>query len=137
MSIGPKHKILLVEDVVALATTFGTHLENDGAEVHICHTAADARVQLERNVYSLILLDLQLPEIDGFGVLEEIHSIDSLQRVPVVILTASDDEGDQVKCEGLAVQSFIRKPVNLEKFVSVVQELRRDWLQDVLLPSEM
>ena len=83
----------------------------------------------------LILLDLVLPKKDGFEVLAEIRADAELTRIPIVVLTASDEPADREKCEFLEVDSFITKPVNLEKFLGVVKQLRRFWLKDVVLPA--
>ena len=83
----------------------------------------------------LILLDLVLPKKDGIEVLGEIRSDEQLMNIPVVVLTASDDDSDREKCEYLHIDSFIRKPVNLAKFLDVVRELKRFWLHDVVLPG--
>ncbi len=82
----------------------------------------------------LILLDLRLPKLDGIEVLAEIRRNESLEQVPVVVMSASDDEQDRRQCEAYNVQSFITKPVNLEKFLALVVELRRFWRADVILP---
>ena len=83
----------------------------------------------------LVLLDLHLPKKDSLEVLEGLRMKEELSRVAVVVLTASDADADRSRCEQFRVQSFIRKPVNVEKFLTVVKELRRDWLHDVVLPS--
>ena len=83
----------------------------------------------------LILLDLMLPKKSGTEVLDELRSDYSLKEIPVVVMTASDDEEDRVKCQMLHVDAFISKPVNVEKFLEVVKQLKRFWLNDVILPS--
>lgn len=114
-----KHKILLVEDVIALATTFGTHLENDGAEVHICHTAADALDNLLRNVYSLILLDLQLPDSDGLDFLREIRQKGIDTNVIVVTSNASTDLA--VKAMRMGARDYLVKPLTPERLLVTVR----------------
>ncbi len=83
----------------------------------------------------LVLLDLNLPNRDGFELLDCINDDDRLKSVPVVVLTSEDGSDVRDRCENLHVQSFIHKPVNIEKFLHTIQVLRRDWLQGVLLPS--
>jgi CheY-like chemotaxis protein len=82
----------------------------------------------------LVLLDLGLPKLDGRQVLARIKSSDELKSVPVVIMTSSDDEGDRVQSELLGVDAFIIKPVDLEKFIQVVRQLRRFLHAEVILP---
>jgi two-component system repressor protein LuxO len=114
-----KHKILLVEDVVALAMTFGTHLENDGAEVHICHTAADALGNLARNVYSLILLDLQLPDSDGLDFLREIRQKGIETNVIVVTSNASTDLA--VEAMQMGARDYLVKPLTPDRLLVTVR----------------
>jgi two-component system repressor protein LuxO len=114
-----KHKILLVEDVVALATAFGTHLENDGAEVHICHTASDALGNLARNVYSLILLDLQLPDSDGLDFLLEIRQKGIDTNVIVVTSNASTDRA--VDAMRMGARDYLVKPLIPERLLVTVR----------------
>ncbi len=83
----------------------------------------------------LILLDLQLPKKDGRTVLCEIRADGVLDKIPVVILSASRAHQDMVKSEMLQVESYITKPVDLDKFLAVVRELKRFWLSDVILPA--
>ncbi len=83
----------------------------------------------------LVLLDLLLPKKDGHEVLAEIRANDSLRSIPVVVMTASTDPDDKEAAEKLQVEAYIEKPMNLDKFLSVVKELKRFWLNDVLLPT--
>lgn len=83
----------------------------------------------------LILLDLMLPKKNGTEVLDELRRDYALKDIPVVVLTASDSEEDRVKCQMLQVDAFISKPVNVEKFLAVVKQLKRFWLNDVILPA--
>lgn len=83
----------------------------------------------------LILLDLRLPKKDGRQVLAEIRGEEQLQRVPVVVLTASASQEEVLKSENLRVESYLVKPVDLERFVGVVKSLRRYLLSDVIMPE--
>ena len=82
----------------------------------------------------LVLLDLGLPKLDGRQVLAHIKASDELKSLPVVIMTSSDDEEDRLQSELLGVDSFIVKPVDLEKFIQVVRQLRRFLHAEVILP---
>src|SRR5262245_55721601 len=83
----------------------------------------------------LILLDLMLPKKSGLDVLSELRADYGLGDIPVVVLTASDDQEDRVRCTVLEVNSYIQKPVNLDKFLAVIKELKRCWREDVILPT--
>jgi CheY-like chemotaxis protein len=83
----------------------------------------------------LILLDLRLPKKDGREVLAEVRATESLQRIPVVVLTASASHRDILEQENLRVENYLVKPVDWEEFARMVKALRRFLLADVLLPQ--
>jgi CheY-like chemotaxis protein len=83
----------------------------------------------------LILLDLNLPRKDGREVLSEIKSDEDLKTIPVVILTTSQAEEDVVKSYHLHANCYVTKPVDLEKFIVVVQSIDRFWLTIATLPT--
>ena len=82
----------------------------------------------------IILLDLNLPKKDGREVLSEIKNDDSLRKIPVVILTTSKAEEDVLKSYDLHANCYVTKPVDLDKFIIVVQSIDRFWLTVVTLP---
>ncbi|WP_029896717.1 response regulator [Desulfohalovibrio reitneri] len=82
----------------------------------------------------LMLLDLNLPRKDGLEVLREIKRDEELQRIPVVVLTISQDEQDVLKAYDLHANCFITKPVDFERFIEVVRSIEGFWLTIVKLP---
>ena len=82
----------------------------------------------------IILLDLNLPRKDGREVLEEIKSDENLKQIPVVVLTTSKAEEDVARSYALHANCYVTKPVDLEKFIVVVQSIDRFWLTVVTLP---
>ena len=77
---------------------------------------------------AFVLLDLQLPKIDGIEVLRRIRKNDDIKSLPVIVLTTSDEQRDVLKSYGLGANSFVRKPVNFKKFVETVGQLGIYWL---------
>jgi CheY-like chemotaxis protein len=82
----------------------------------------------------IILLDLNLPKKDGREVLAVIKKDDHLKHIPVVVLTTSKAEEDVLKSYELHANCYVTKPVDLEKFIVVVQSIDRFWLTVVTLP---
>lgn len=83
----------------------------------------------------IVLLDLNLPKKDGREVLSEIKNDDELKRIPVVILTTSKAEEDVLRSYELHANCYVTKPVDLEKFIVVVQSIDKFWLTVVTLPN--
>ena len=82
----------------------------------------------------LIVLDLNMPKMDGRTALEHLKKDDHLRRIPVIVLTTSQAEEDILKTYGLGVSSFISKPVTFDGLVEVVQTIGKYWIQIVALP---
>ena len=82
----------------------------------------------------LILLDLNLPRKNGFEVLEEIKSDAGLALIPVVVLTTSNADRDVVRSYDLKANCYVRKPVELDEFLSFVRSTQEFWLEIVHLP---
>jgi len=82
----------------------------------------------------IILLDLNLPKKDGREVLSEIKGDPALRPIPVVILTTSKAEEDILRSYDLHANCYVTKPVDLDKFIVVVQSIDRFWLTVVTLP---
>jgi len=82
----------------------------------------------------VILLDLNLPRKDGREVLKEIKTDPGLRRIPVVILTTSQDEEDILKTYNLHANCYITKPMDLDQFIIVVKSIENFWLTIVTLP---
>jgi chemotaxis family two-component system response regulator Rcp1 len=85
----------------------------------------------------LILLDLNLPKMDGREVLAHIKEDESLKLIPTVILTTSDAEADIVKSYQLQANCYLNKPVQLDAFENLVKSVNDFWLTKVKLPQQM
>ena len=82
----------------------------------------------------IILLDLNLPKMDGREVLSRIKSDPRLKRIPVVVITSSEAEQDILRSYDLHVNCYVTKPVDLDQFLKVVQSIETFWLTIVQLP---
>lgn len=109
------------------------HVVNDGEEA--------VEFLYQRGKYKdvprpdLILLDLNLPKLDGRAVLAEIKADTDLRRIPVVILTTSKAEEDILRTYDLHANCYITKPIELEEFINIVHNIENFWLSIVKLPK--
>lgn len=144
-TVGRPMEILLVEDsLMAARLTIGALKK--GSFEHRLTWLSDGNDALDflarRGKYTqaprpdLILLDLGLPGRDGRQVLLEIRANKELEGIPVVIMTSSTDETDITRTQELQVESYLVKPVDLDSFLALVQELKRFWLsEELILPG--
>lgn len=133
-------RILLAEDNATDEILTLRALRRCGAatDIVVAHDGAEALEYLfatgayagrdPRDLPVLVLLDLKLPRIDGLGVLARIRAEDATRYLPVVVLTSSDEEQDILACYHAGANSYVRKPVDSERFAETVERLCRYWL---------
>ena len=130
---GQALEILLIEDSLLDARLTIESLKHCGIHhrLTVFHNGAESIEFLSRRgVYAraprpdVVLLDLFLPDTQGVDLLRQFRNAPEVASIPVVILTSSDDNTDQHECEKLGVSSYIRKPFNEEKFLSVIRRLK-------------
>ncbi len=85
----------------------------------------------------LILLDLNMPKMDGREALIEIKKDPGLRIIPIVVLTTSQDDEDILSCYDLGVSSFITKPVTFDSLVEIMKVLGKYWFEIVALPGNI
>jgi two-component system, chemotaxis family, response regulator Rcp1 len=144
MSEGRLINILLVEDNpadVRLTEEALKEAANAVTKLHVAMDGAEALKFLHREGEhasaprpDLMLLDLNLPRVDGRQVLEQVKSDPDLRRIPVVVLTTSPSEDDIIHAYDQHVNSYIRKPVDLDRFLDVLRAIDEYWLGSVALP---
>jgi two-component system response regulator len=134
------HRILLVEDNpddvdLTLRAFARSGIDNeidvvrDGAEAldYLFLTGAHASRD-PQGLPALVLLDINLPKIDGLEVLQRLRADNRTRRLPVVVLTSSSEESDIFRSYDIGANSFIRKPVDFEQFVKAAVQLGLYWL---------
>ena len=138
-------QVLLVEDSPGdvRLTQEAFRDANRSIHLHVAGDGVEAMAFLRREgVYrdvprpDLILLDLNLPKMDGRQVLAYIKEDDNLKTIPTVILTTSDAEVDVVKSYQLQANCYLTKPVQLDAFESLVKSINDFWLTKVKLPQQ-
>jgi two-component system, OmpR family, alkaline phosphatase synthesis response regulator PhoP len=108
-------RILLVEDEENLQEAIKLNLEMEGYEVEIADTGTKALKKTQEQRFNLIILDVMLPEMDGFAVCEKIRLSD--MDTPILFLTAKDTSRDRVNGLKLGADDYLTKPFNLEELL--------------------
>jgi CheY-like chemotaxis protein len=108
------------------------HVASDGVEAMAFLRREGTHVDAPRPDF--ILLDLNLPRMDGREVLAHIKADPGLRTIPTVILTTSDADADILKSYELNANAYLKKPVTLEAFESLVRSINDFWLTKVILP---
>ena len=138
-------EVLLVEDspgdvrltreaLHAANAQINLHVASDGVEALAFLMQAGTRFGAPRP--NLVLLDLNLPKLDGFEVLAAIKRTERLKAIPTIVLTTSTAEEDSVNCYKLQANCFFIKPDGLEEFLEMVRRINDFWLKTAKLPQE-
>ncbi len=130
--------ILLVEDSAPDAMLIRQALREAGldADVEVVTDGVQALARLRRGpAPDLMLLDLNLPRKDGREVLAEMDCDDKMRRIPVIVLTTSSAPHDVAFAYGHCANSYVRKPLGLDRLVDTARSIREFWLQTATLPS--
>ncbi len=119
--------ILVVEDDVRNIFALSSVLEPTGAKVQIARNGREALEALERSQagdapqVDLVLMDIMMPEMDGFTAMREIRKRQEWRRLPIIALTAKAMKDDQEKCLAAGANDYIAKPLDVEKLLSLVR----------------
>jgi CheY-like chemotaxis protein len=135
----PAHILLVEDNRMDIELTLDAFREARlGNTVHVAKNGEEALAYLygrgqygDRKQYPLpdiILLDLKMPGIDGFEVLRQVKGTPELKRLPVIILTSSQEEGDLALSYDCGANSYLVKPVSFEGFLRVVEQVQSYWL---------
>ena len=123
-----KEKIMIVDDESAIADLVGVYLENEGYEACKFHNATDALDFLERTQISLAVLDVMLPDDNGFVLMEQLKQLGDF---PVLFLTARGEDEDKFKGFGLGADDYIVKPfLPKELLLRITAILRRSYKEE-------
>jgi two-component system KDP operon response regulator KdpE len=117
-----KYRVLVVDDERRMVGFIRLNLEQDGFEVIEAYNGTEALERLRDSLPDLILLDVMMPDIDGFEVLRTIREV---SQVPVIMLTAKEEEDDKVKGLELGADDYVTKPFSPRELVSRVRAVLR------------
>jgi CheY-like chemotaxis protein len=118
-------RVLVVDDDIRNIYSLTNALEEEGVE---CLTAENGKEALEllnkSDAVDIILMDVMMPEMDGYETTREIRADSKLNKIPIIALTAKAMKGDREKCLAAGMSDYVSKPVNIEQLLS----LMRVWL---------
>jgi len=131
-----RERLIIVEDDPDLARTLTLALERDGFEVEACLTGRGGLERILESPPDLVLLDLNLPDLDGLSVCRELRESPSVRDLPVIILTARVEESDRVLGLDLGADDYVTKPFSLRELKSRVRALLRRRALDGGVPED-
>ncbi len=115
-------KVLVVDDDVRNIFALSTLLERRGMNVLSAGTGHEAIIMLETTPdVAIVLMDIMMPEMDGYQTMQVIRQIPTMRRLPIVALTAKAMKGDREKCLEAGASDYLAKPVNTEQLLSALR----------------
>lgn len=123
MSANPR--ILVVDDEVGIRDLIRTRLRMAGYDTHTARNGAEAVQRIAELRPDGLVLDINMPEMDGFGVLEHLKAEEGAKRLPVLVLTARHDEGDVQRAVALGAKDYLTKPFSESQLLARVARLLR------------
>ena len=117
------NKVLVIEDEPDIRKTLEYNLSREGYIVEGCGSIEEAKALLENPNFSIILLDLMLPDGSGLDLCRQIKSNSTIQEIPILILTAKDDEVDKVVGFELGADDYVTKPFSVRELILRVKAI--------------
>ena len=119
----PPHpaRILVVDDTDLNREVMTRILERDGHAVETAEDGREALEKLQEGAYDLVLLDVMMPGLDGIQVIETMHGDEQLRRLPVIMLSALNEQESIVRCIQLGAQDYLPKPINQQLLKARIQ----------------
>lgn len=119
-------KILIVDDDARNIFALSSYLEMTGMEVYTAENGFEAIDLLQKDhEFSIVLMDMMMPEMDGFEAIGNIRKDTSIAPVPVIAVTAKAMKGDREKCLEAGADEYVSKPVNLKELLQKMALLLR------------
>lgn len=118
-----KKSILFIEDEEELLITVGNLLSDKGFDVICVKTGEEAISYLTDNKPDLLLIDLKLPGMDGFDIMKEVRSKESIASIPMVVLTAYNDLNAMMHAKKSGAADYITKPFDFEYLITTVSNI--------------
>ena len=116
-----KKKVLVIDDEMTMRTLLEFFLGKQ-YEVHAVGSAIEALTWLDSNLPDLIISDIQMPSLDGFGFLTIVRKRGYTRNTPIIMLSGKSESKERVKCYQLGAQDYLTKPFNPEELEEVVKK---------------
>lgn len=130
-------EILTIDALKSAGIANEVDVVRDGAEaLDYIFSNGEYAGPFARTLPAVILLDLKLPKVPGLEVLRRIRANETTKRLPVVVLTSSDEESDLRASYGNGANSYVRKPVHHQEFMQAVRQLGVYWLERNIPPAD-
>ena len=109
--------ILIVDDIKDNVYALSAFLESYGVNVESAGSGREALTLVNRKTFDVVLMDIRMPEMDGFEVIRQIRSNEKIAGIPIMAVTAQAMPGDADKCRKKGADDYISKPINTELLV--------------------
>lgn len=123
MSDSPAKRLLIVEDDPVIRKVLTLQFTKDSFSVTTAQDGAEGFATLRQEIPDCIILDLMMPVMDGFELLKRIRSVGRTANVPVIILTASQEDRHRLKGSQYQADAYLNKPYRLEELGNLVRQL--------------
>ncbi|KXZ39563.1 two-component system, OmpR family, alkaline phosphatase synthesis response regulator PhoP [Alkalithermobacter thermoalcaliphilus JW-YL-7 = DSM 7308] len=118
-------KILIVDDEEHIVELLKFNLSLQGYKIDVAYDGLDAFVKIRENKPDLIILDVMIPSIDGFGLLKKVRSEKEIKDIPVIMLTAKDMEEYKIQGLQIGADDYITKPFSIKELIARVSAVLR------------
>ncbi|MBF0379972.1 MAG: response regulator [Magnetococcales bacterium] len=115
-------RVLLVEDNAINQQVIREILENVGIEVEMASNGLDGVEKVQASTFDLILMDIQMPEMDGYTATGKIRQMPDFEKIPIIAMTAYAMEGDRVKCLAAGMNDHVAKPIDKKQLFAALQK---------------
>ncbi len=116
-----RNRVLLVDDDKQILNSLRVYLELENYEVYTASNGQEALIKVSEHKPEILVLDIMMPEMDGFEVLEKIKEDSELSLIPVIMLTAKGQPVDVLKGYKMGASSYMTKPFNLNELVENIE----------------
>jgi CheY-like chemotaxis protein len=113
-------RILVVDDDEMVLMALGELLKPEGYDVETVSSGSEALRKLEENTYDLLMLDVIMPEMDGFELCKRIRQEEKYQEIPIIFLTAKSRDEDRARGLDAGANLFLSKPISPDKLIGIV-----------------